>query len=173
MNKVTKMMLISSGKRGQDEGRAYNSRENYGMEDKFRDRRGREHYNNGRFSPRGEYYGEMEDRYYDGRGREHYDNGRFSPMRNESGYRDTGAQGRSGYGRYAPMHDAYRDETDMLYYDYPYISPIYSSKDLRYDRREKEAMRPMNKIGFSVSGEGEMEKSVPHEFSHDFNIYRL
>lgn len=168
MKRSTKMMLMSNGKRGQDENRAYNARENYGMEDKFRDRRGREHYNNGRFSPRGEYDGEMEERYYDGRGREHYDNGRFSPMRNEGGYRDTRTQERSGYGSYTPMHDVYRDETDMFYYGYPHISPIYNSKDPRYDRREKEAMRPMNKIGFSVSGEGEMEKSVPHEFSHDF-----
>ena len=147
MKRSTKMMLMSNGKRGQDEGRAYNSRENYGMEDKFRDRRGREHY----------------------------DNGRFSPMRNESGawieggYHDSRDRHRSDSGRYAPMRDAYLDETDMLYYGYPHIPPAYGGNDSSYDRREREAMRPMNKIGFSISGEGEMEKSIPHEFSHDFN----
>ena len=139
-------MLMSNGKRGQDGDWDSRSRENYGMEDKFRDRRGREHY----------------------------DNGRFSPMRNESGtwieggYHDSIDRHNSDDGRYAPMRDAYRDETDMLYYGYPHIPPVYGGNDSRYDRREREAMRPMNKIGFSVSGEGEMEKSVPHEFSHDF-----
>lgn len=37
MKRSTKMMLMSNGKRGQDGDWDSRSRENYGMEDKFRD----------------------------------------------------------------------------------------------------------------------------------------
>ena len=52
MKRSTRMMLMSSGSnRRYNDGRSY---ENYDVDDKFRDRRGREHYDNGRYAPRSE-----------------------------------------------------------------------------------------------------------------------
>lgn len=74
---------------------------------RFRDRRGREHYDNGRFAPmRSQYSPDMgydtESRFRDRRGREHYDNGRFAPMRSAGGdspamWRDNMDESRSEY----------------------------------------------------------------------------
>ena len=74
MKPYTKMMLMTygqkSGKDHEDEYRQsprneYSGRMEYGAENRFRDRRGREHYDNGRFAPvRNEMrreYGENED----------------------------------------------------------------------------------------------------------------
>ena len=59
MKRSTRMMLMSSGSnRRYNDGRSY---ENYDVDDKFRDRRGREHYDNGRYAPRSEMM-EPEDR---------------------------------------------------------------------------------------------------------------
>lgn len=41
-----------------NEGGNY-ARDNYGVDNRFRDRRGREHYDNGRFAPMRNYYGDM------------------------------------------------------------------------------------------------------------------
>lgn len=76
MKRSTKMMLMSNGKRGQDGDWDSRSRENYGMEDKFRDRRGREHYDNGRFSPmRNESGTWIEGGYHDSIDRHNSDDG--------------------------------------------------------------------------------------------------
>lgn len=49
MKRSTRMMLMSSGSnRRYNDGRSY---DNYDVDDKFRDRRGREHYDNGRYAP--------------------------------------------------------------------------------------------------------------------------
>ena len=37
----------------------------YQPQDKYRDRRGREHYDNGRYAPRNEYRGNYRDDYYE------------------------------------------------------------------------------------------------------------
>lgn len=59
MKRSTRMMLMSSGNnRRYNDGRSY---DNYDVDDKFRDRRGREHYDNGRYAPRSEMM-EPEDR---------------------------------------------------------------------------------------------------------------
>lgn len=50
MNKFAKMMLMNSG-RGHDSRRDGEGYDRYGMEGRFRDRRGREHYDNGRYAP--------------------------------------------------------------------------------------------------------------------------
>ncbi len=50
MKRSTKMLMMAGGnKRDQEYNRGY--RMEYGPEDKFRDRRGREHYDNGRYAP--------------------------------------------------------------------------------------------------------------------------
>ena len=76
MKRSTRMMLMSSGSnRRYNDGRSY---DNYDVDDKFRDRRGREHYDNGRYAPRSEMM-EPEDRGY-----RRYSDGRFAP-RNDGG----------------------------------------------------------------------------------------
>lgn len=62
-------------------------RDRYDPESRFRDRDGREHYDNGRYAPQNNYgydvdsmyHDDMENRFRDSRGRPHYDNGRFAP----------------------------------------------------------------------------------------------
>lgn len=134
MKRATKMMLLNRGNESRDrqehDGMAY---------DRFRDSRGREHYDSGRYAPmrsEGDYW--MEGRFRDRDGREHYDNGRFSPMKNEY-----------DGGTYAPY------ETSMNYPDMPYIPPIYREDGRHeFNRRESDwGMRPMNKIGFALEGE--------------------
>lgn len=63
MKKSTRMMLMSG------------SRRNYDVED-----RGYRRYSDGRFAPRFESEMWVEDKFRDRRGREHYDNGRYAPM---------------------------------------------------------------------------------------------
>lgn len=154
MKRSTRMMLMNSGKRDGDsrsDRRDYDRpRDNYAheiyeAEDKFRDRRGREHYDNGRYAPmRG--YDDMwvEGRFRDRDGREHYDNGRFAPMRGE--------YNGGVYDNYGP---------GMHYMPYPYVPPVYQ----REDRSRREGWKPMNKIGFAL--EGEMDK-IPSEFDQNY-----
>ena len=143
MKRSTRMMLMSSGSnRRYNDGRSY---ENYDVDDKFRDRRGREHYDNGRYAPRSEMM-EPNDRGY-----HRYSDGRFAPRNDggtwvESNYWDdrmTGPQSHYGYPYYMP--------------------PAYT------DRREM--TRPMNKIGFAISGEGEMK--TPREFEQDYRMNEM
>lgn len=57
MNRSTRMLLMRD-----NSGRSNNGSMNYGPEDRFHDRRGREHYDNGRYAPvrnESEYGGEM------------------------------------------------------------------------------------------------------------------
>lgn len=90
MRPYTKMMMMTGAKRGGEyrgemeyRGTA-EFRGGYGSEPEgsFRDGRGRERYDDGRFAPRSEWEGdgmEPESRFRDRRGREHYDNGRYAP----------------------------------------------------------------------------------------------
>ena len=71
MKRSTRMMLMSGGRK---DDRRYDRE----PEDKLRDRRGREHYDNGRYAPRSEMM-EPEDRGY-----RRYSDGRFAP-RNDGG----------------------------------------------------------------------------------------
>ena len=138
MKRSTRMMLMSSGSnRRYNDGRSY---ENYDVDDKFRDRRGREHYDNGRYAPRSEMM-EPNDRGY-----RRYSDGRFAPRNDggtwvESNYWDdrmTGPQSHYGYPYYMP--------------------PAYT------DRREM--TRPMNKIGFAILIHGPSHLLIPCSHSH-------
>lgn len=152
MKRSTRMMLMSGGKGGSRDGESRNGgydrggrgydqpRDSYdgGMYDRFRDDRGREHYDNGRYAPmRSEGGGYIESRFRDRDGREHYDNGRFAPMR--GGY-DGG------------VYDSYGPE--MHYTPTPYIPPIYQERGNGRDY-SRERTKPMNKIGFVVEGEAD------------------
>lgn len=164
MKRAARMMLMSGGGRNRNgnsrSGDGY-ARDNYGgydtyeMEDKFRDRRGREHYDNGRYAPmRGDGDMWVDSKFRDRDGRWHYDNGKFAPR---DSYDD-------GYG--AEMHYPY----PMT----PYVPPVYQNYDRQSDRRGYERResgrrdsRPMNKIGFSLAGE--MDKIPPREFNQDYS----
>ena len=114
MNKRTRMMLMGGGKQHDKEyekdherwEKEYRNmpRDGYDMyvENRFRDRKGREHYDDGRYSPRSEYEGYMESR-----------------------------QRRDGRGRYMeyghPMEAKYDDAMESHYYPSPYVPPIYKS----------------------------------------------
>ena len=62
MNKTARYMMMRQGKESgteYPERSTHRERGGYEMEDRFRDRRGREHYENGRYAPRNSYGGEM------------------------------------------------------------------------------------------------------------------
>ena len=95
MRPYTKMMMMQNARR--ERGGEYRGTMEYrgeaeftggyggGPENRFRDGRGRERYNDGRFAPRGEHSTRMGDdeepeaRFRDRTGREHYNNGRYAP----------------------------------------------------------------------------------------------
>ena len=115
-----------------------NNRSNYArseyeagdMEARFRDRRGREHYDNGRFAPmRSDMYG-MEDAY--GRGRN-------IPIRSEMDETESRRYRRYSDGRFAPRSE--HGGGEMAYPTSPFVPPIY-------ERGE----RSMNPIGFVPGG---------------------
>ena len=116
MKRSTRMMLMSSGNnRRYNDGRSY---DNYDVDDKFRDRRGREHYDNGRYAPRSEMM-EPEDRGY-----RRYSDGRFAP-RNDGG-----------------MWVESRYWDDRMYgpqshYGYPYVPPVYREDGSAYTERRE------------------------------------
>ena len=127
MANMSRMARMEIMRRGRMDG-------NYGAESRFRDRSGREHYDNGRFAPmRNDTNIEIEGRFRDDRGRERYDDGRFAPM---SRY---GMDDRNGY-----VQNSYGAESR-----YPYGPfPVY---------RESDGMRgggyDMNRIGFDANRE--------------------
>ena len=146
MKRSTRMMLMSSGNnRRYNDGRSY---DNYDVDDKFRDRRGREHYDNGRYAPRSEMM-EPEDRGY-----RRYSDGRFAPRNDGGMWVDSRYWDDRMYG-------------PQSHYGYPYVPPVYREDGGAYTER-REMNRPMNKIGFAISGEGEMR--TPREFDHDYRM---
>lgn len=159
MKRTTRMLLMSGGSRNGDlrngERRSYDSpRNNYdgGAYDRFRDDRSREHYDNGRYAPmRNDGGSYVESRFRDRDGREHYDNGRFAPMRSEY---NAGA-----YDHYGPeMHYP----SPMT----PYVPPVYQERGGRPGgQRSSGYARPMNKIGFSLTGEAD---HIPDEFGQEY-----
>lgn len=75
-------MLMISGRGGYNGGTERDGRMEYGkeMDARFRDRRGREHYDNGRFAPMRSEMDEMEDNYGpENRRYRRYSDGRFAP----------------------------------------------------------------------------------------------
>lgn len=97
---------------------------------------------------------DMESKYRDGRGREHYDNGRFAPMRNDTNieiegrFRDDSGFERYEDGRFAPVgwYDEIWDGHIDDRYPHRRPAPIYRSDDMRGSYE----MRP---IGFDAGRE--------------------
>ena len=141
MKRSTRMMLMSGGRK---DDRRYDRE----PEDKLRDRRGREHYDNGRYAPRSEMM-EPEDRGY-----RRYSDGRFAPRNDGGMWVDSRYWDDRMYG-------------PQSHYGYPYVPPVYREDGSAYTER-REMNRPMNKIGFAISGEGEMR--TPREFDHDYRM---
>lgn len=125
MNRIGRMILMTSS---QDRTRrGYERRDypagDYGPDSRFRDRRGREHYDNGRFAPQNDGSTWVDSRYWDDRE------------------------------AYRPMESRYPMTT-------PYVPPVY-----RDHSGEEGGMRPMNRIGFRVSGD--MDR-MPPEFGREY-----
>lgn len=160
------------GSAGEEDGRGYREE----PEDRFRDRRGMEHYDNGRYSPMDLGYMRMGDEHYPDASRypdmRRYGGGRT--VRNEDENWVESRQRRDSRGRYTSPRSEYDGDygTESRYPDWPYgphIPPVYERErgaERRNGRRnDREEYRPMNKIGFAL--EGEMER-VPNEAHHDY-----
>ena len=128
MRPYTKMMMMQNARRGR--GGEYRGTMEYSgeaefsggyggePEGRFRDGRGRERYNNGRYAPRGEYGEEPESRFRDRTGQEHYDNGRYAPRSSYdgrgTGYRYEGGSRMIGFYGGDELQSNYRmDATHM------------------------------------------------------------
>lgn len=152
------------GSAGEEDGSGYHEM----VEDRFRDRRGREHYDNGRYAPMNLGYMRMGDEHYP-------DASRYPGMkgyggkvvRNEDKDWVESRQRRDSRRRYTSPRSEYDGDhsTESYYPDWPYVPPVYERErgTRRTDMRED--YRPMNKIGFAL--EGEMER-VPNEAHHDY-----
>ena len=53
-SKMARYMMMRTGREADhgEKEHGYDERDNYGIENRFRDRKGREHYDNGRFAPK-------------------------------------------------------------------------------------------------------------------------
>lgn len=100
--------------------------------------------------PRTEYDG-PDSRFRDSRGREHYDNGRYAPQNDGGMWVDS---------RYWDDREAYRPMESRYPMTTPYVPPVY-----RDHSGEEGRMRPMNRIGFRVSGD--MDR-MPPEFDREY-----
>lgn len=151
MKRSTRMMLMK------DADKRWNGQESPERENGYDD------------GPRSEYA--PEDRFRDRRGREHYDDGRYAP-RNDSGYmprndgeympRNDGYPSRMGGGSMRQDDGNYPRGSRYPYYPGPY-SPPYYNEDMPQSR-DTQPVR-MHKIGFSI--DGEMERK-PDEFQRDY-----
>lgn len=150
MNPTTKRVLmnhIKDKERRNGDYDRYDGRDGrYEPEDKFRDRRGREHYDNGRYAPMDLGYSDGGDRYYPDMRRD--SRGRYTTPRSEY----------DGDGRWP----------DPRYPDGPYIPPVYHERQ----RGRRENYRPMNKIGFSIDGEMERRPDEAHNNYRSDASYR-
>lgn len=155
------------GSAGEEDGSGYHEM----PEDRFRDRRGREHYDNGRYAPMDMGYMRMGDEHYPDASRypdmRRYGGGRI--VRNEDEDWVESRQRRDSRGRYTSPRSEYEgDYGAESHYPYgPHVPPIYERDTERRNGRRngREDYRPMNKIGFSL--DGEMER-VPNEAHHDY-----
>lgn len=147
MKAATKRALMNhmSKKREDDERRDYRD---YEPENKFRDRRRREHYDNGRYAPMDMSYMRMGDDYYPDTSRRY--GGNRTARNEDEMWVDS---------RYALRYSSPRNN-----YDSPYVQPVYERDGRRRERRDDE-YKPMNKIGFAI--DGEMER-IPNEAHNDY-----
>lgn len=173
MNPTTKRVLMNHMKKRDEEKRLEEDRRygQYDPEDKFRDRRGREHYDNGRYAPMDMGYMRMGDEHYPDASRYgdyRYGGGRV--VRNEDEDLVESRQRRDSRWRYTSPRNEYDGDygADSRYPDWPYgphIPPIYERERGTRRTDTREDYRPMNKIGFSL--DGEMER-MPNEAHHDY-----
>lgn len=119
------MMLMASmdGRKRQDYDRQEYPGMDYGPDSRFRDRRGREHYDNGRYAPQSDGSMWVDSRYWDDR-------------------------------------EAYQSPESHYPMTTPYVPPVYRDRTV-----EEGGLRPMNRIGFRVSGD--MDR-IPPEFNREY-----
>lgn len=139
MNRIGRMILMTSA---QDR-----TRRNMDRSDSPR----YEYDRGGRMDGNGPEYDGPDSRFRDRRGREHYDNGRFAPQN------DGGAWVNS---RYWDDREAYRGPESRYPMTTPYVPPVYQDYG-----GERGGQRPMNKIGFRMSGD--MDQRTP-EFDREY-----
>lgn len=150
MKNMGRMLLMSSGRGNnrrddQDHSDTKRMRFDYEVGNRFRDRDGREHYDDGRFAPQNNYGYDVDSRYRD-ETMDRYDRRRYGAWDNyeaENRFRDS--RGREHYdnGRYAPQsrYDVWSDPTPMERYHGP-----------RYDYRESSGNSPMGYGGMNLIG---------------------
>ncbi len=143
MNRIGRMILMTSAqdRTRRDMDRSSSPRYEY-------DRGGRMDYG------RSDYNG-PDSRFRDRRGREHYDNGRFAPQN------DGGAWVES---RYWDDREAYRGPESRYPMTTPYVPPVYQDYG-----GERGGQRPMNRIGFRMSGDMDQR---PPEFDREYRTER-
>lgn len=173
MNKSTKMLLMregGSGNRGGNRGGNQGGRMEYGgmnyePEDRFRDRRGREHYDNGRFAPmrsEGDYGGER--RYeggnmgYGAEMRGEGRGGRGGRGGNSGAQNEYEMEGRRGRRRGARSeYEGARNEEEEFWNPSP--PPVYEDGEtmnrIGFEQRSNVLMLPMGNMG---GKQGEMER---------------
>lgn len=160
MKRAARMILAAPRDKDRDEQTPYDRYErnpmsygymggDYDVEDRFRDRRGREHYDNGRYAPRNERYGETRDNHpwYN------YPRSEGNEMRysypSRIGYDMDEAEmrrRRDKRGRFrSEMDEDDREKNPGMHYPgpYPFPPPVYEVYD-----------RP-NQIGFSAHNGGD------------------
>lgn len=139
MNRIGRMILMTSA---QDR-----NRRNMDRSDSPR----YEYDRGGRMDGGGPEYDGPDSRFRDRRGREHYDNGRFAPQN------DGGAWVES---RYWDDREAYRGPESRYPMTTPYVPPVYQDYG-----GERGGQRPMNRIGFRMSGDMDQR---PPEFDREY-----
>ena len=149
MTRTAKMMMLS-GRGRRRIGVEYEDYPRDYVEDKFRDRRGRERYDDGRFAPRSEM---MEP--YD-RGYRRYSDGRFAPRS------EYDMQGRYGVqDRYIPP-----------VYHYPMYREDYDMQPIGFRDRDYGSMHETPYVGDSLRGSSErMMGHAPVSYTH-LDVYK-
>ena len=139
MNRIGKMILMTSA---QDR-----NRRNMDRSDSPR----YEYDRGGRMDGGGPEYDGPDSRFRDRRGREHYDNGRFAPQNDGGTWVES---------RYWDDREAYRGPESRYPMTTPYVPPVYQDYG-----GERGGQRPMNRIGFRMSGDMDQR---PPEFDREY-----
>lgn len=166
MRNIAKMMAVTAATKGKDR-RDYDRTEMampymggaYEMYDRFRDRRGREHYDNGRYAPRGNWDEGM---------MANYPRGEMDDLESRRYRRDSRGRFRS------EMDD--EDNVDMHYPGlYPFPPPVYEAgernPDWDYTHRNTGSPRQerprMNRIGFDANSSRELNHDYREDASYN------
>lgn len=149
-----------------NEGGSY-ARDNYGVDNRFRDRRGREHYDNGRFAPRNAY-GNMGGDYSGGNSRGGGSGGNYGAE--NRGGREGEMRGGGGY---SEMRGAMDDEEsgtrmNVIGFDRPQeMTSHYPSRVDYHGGNEMEHRSGMKMAGGAMgANERGMDKETAEEWVH-------